>query len=75
MLTWRLSTSICVSAVSKKKLTIKIKLPKRRNLLAVDARTRKAGPMKDRRAPRGGAKNEQDEILEEYESEMDDGDV
>ena len=39
-----------------------------RNGSAVAAKSRKAGlaPMKDRRTPRGGAKNEQKEILEEF---------
>lgn len=66
----RSNTSTCVSAVSKKtKLTITIKLPKRRNHLAVHAFNRKAGPMHDRRAPRGGAKDKQKEILKDYEND------
>lgn len=43
------------------------KMPKKRNLLAVHAHNRKAGPMKDRRAPRGGAKNRQKEYEEDYD--------
>lgn len=43
-----------------KKKPIKI-----RNLNAVKAHFRNGGPMKDRRSPRGGAKNKQRDLLEE----------
>jgi len=39
------------------------KLPKKRNLAAKQAQDQKAGPMKDKRAGRGGAKNIMQEIL------------
>jgi predicted Rossmann fold nucleotide-binding protein DprA/Smf involved in DNA uptake len=42
---------------------------KTRNPFAVAARQRRAGPMRDRRAPRGGAHNEQRELLEEVAAE------
>lgn len=45
-------------------------MPKPRNWLAVHAHNRRGGAMKDRRAPKGGARNEQKELLEEYESEQ-----
>ena len=37
-----------------------------RNWRAVDAHFRKAGAMKDRREPRGGARNESRELVTEY---------
>lgn len=59
--------------MSKKKLTITVKLPKQRNPYAVSASSRKAGVMHDRRAPRGGSKNESRTFTEEYEqSDSDD---
>jgi hypothetical protein len=42
-------------------------VPKKRNLAAAQARNQKAGAMKDRRAPRGGAKNQMREDLEQAE--------
>lgn len=39
------------------------KTPKRRNIIALGALKRKAGPMKDRRAPRGGTKTHRKSIL------------
>jgi hypothetical protein len=47
-----------------KKKSPALKPPKKRNLAAKAARGLKAGPMKDRRTPRGGAKNTQREDLE-----------
>lgn len=41
------------------------KLPKRRNPYALPAKQRRAGPMKDRRTPRGGTKNKQREYMDE----------
>jgi hypothetical protein len=43
------------------------KVPKKRNIAAALAKNQKAGVMKDRRAPRGGAKNEMKEDLREAE--------
>ena len=40
------------------------KVPKKRNLAAKQSQDQKAGPMKDKREGRGGAKNEMREILE-----------
>lgn len=40
----------------KTKITIKVPRPKPRNPVALPAKKRKAGPLKDRRTPRGGAK-------------------
>ena len=53
---------------------IKIKLPKKkpRNPVALPAKQMKAGPMKDRRSPRGGAINKQDKWLEEVEEDRED---
>lgn len=44
----------------------KVKVPRLRprNPFVLDARSRKAGPIKDRRAPRGGARNKQADILD-----------
>ena len=41
------------------------KVPKKRNIAAALAKNQKAVIMKDRRAPRGGAKNEMREDLRE----------
>jgi hypothetical protein len=41
--------------------------PKSRNPYALPAKMKKAGPMKDKRAPRGGTSNKQSEYLEEAE--------
>ena len=43
-----------------------------RNTLAVVARNRNGGPMRDRRAPRGGQRNGQADILDEHAEEIDD---
>lgn len=40
---------------------------KRRSGVAIAAQHRRAGPMKDRRAPRGGQRNDQADLLEEGE--------
>jgi hypothetical protein len=40
------------------------KVPKKRNLAAKQARDQKAGPMKDKRGGRGGARNVMREDLE-----------
>lgn len=40
----------------KTKITIKVPRPKPRNPVALPAKKRKAGPLKDRREERGGAK-------------------
>lgn len=48
-----------------KPIIFKIRAPKPRNPVAPAARNRKAGAMKDRRAPRGGARNKHAEILAE----------
>jgi len=50
--------------VAKKKPS---RVPKKRNLAAAQAKNQKASVMKDRRAPRGGAKNEMREDLRETE--------
>ena len=42
------------------------KLKKARDYNAMDACLRSGGPMKDRRAPRGGAKNTQEEYLADF---------
>lgn len=41
-------------------------MSKFRDYNAIDACFRSGGPMKDRRAPRGGAKNKRPEYLDEY---------
>jgi len=46
------------------------KVPKKRNLAAKQSQDQKAGPMKDRREGRGGAKNEMREILEKDPSNL-----
>ena len=51
---------------------IKIKSPVRRNSSAIAGHHRHAGPMKDRRAPRGGARNAQKDILDELDEQEDD---
>lgn len=43
-----------------------------RNPLAVAARGRNGGPMKDRRASRGGQRNDARDILDEHADELDD---
>jgi len=43
------------------------KIPKKRNIAAALARNQKAVIMKDRREPRGGAKNEMREDMREAE--------
>jgi hypothetical protein len=50
---------------------IKIKIPKAqpRNPVALPARLRKAGPLKDRRDPKGGTRNLQNKWLEEWEED------
>ena len=48
----------------KPKTKIKKTIP--RNTSALAAKSRKAGPMKHRLEPKKGAKNEQKEILEDY---------
>ncbi|MEZ5351770.1 MAG: hypothetical protein R2762_03980 [Bryobacteraceae bacterium] len=51
----------------KKKPNKPVKLPKalKRNLAAKQSRDQKAGAMKDRRTPRGGARNEfRDDLAE-----------
>lgn len=46
----------------------KFKIPKvHRNILAVAARGRRAETFHDRRAPRGGARNEMADLLEEID--------
>jgi hypothetical protein len=52
----------------------KIRRPrKRRSIIALGASTKKsAGPMKDRRVPRGGSKNEHREYLKEADDSKDD---
>lgn len=40
---------------------------KRRSGVAIAAQHRNAGPMKDRRAPRGGQRNEQAELHQEFD--------
>jgi hypothetical protein len=49
--------------------SVKKKLPKRpkRNLSALQAKNQKAGVMKDRREPRGGARNQLRDNLREAE--------
>jgi len=42
-------------------------IPKKRNLAAAQAKNQKAVVMKDRRAPRGGARNEMREDLRDAE--------
>jgi hypothetical protein len=42
-------------------------VPKKRNLAAKGAKNQKSGPMKDRREPRGGAKNQMRKDLETVE--------
>lgn len=69
MLAQLLHISTCVNAMSNKSTKIRIKLPKKRNPLVIDARQRRAGPMKDRRTPRGGSKNKLKEFEEEYDEE------
>lgn len=51
--------------------TIKIKFEKRvpRNHLAIVARQRRAATMHDRRAPRGGDRNEMVDLMAEYDEE------
>lgn len=39
---------------------------KRRSGVAIAAMARRAGPMKDRRAPRGGQRNEQSDLWNEW---------
>jgi len=41
----------------KLKITLKVPRPRPRNPVALPAKKRRAGPLKDRRTPRGGAKN------------------
>ncbi len=41
-----------------------------RNPFSTHAKGRKAGPMKDRRTPRGGTRNEQRELLDEHEEDV-----
>lgn len=43
---------------------------KRRSGEAIAAMARRAGPMKDRRAPRGGQRNEQADLLDEHAEEI-----
>ena len=45
------------------------KLPKKRNLVAKQSTDQKAGPMKDKRDGRGGAKNVMREVLDKSGSE------
>ena len=42
-------------------------VPKKRNLAAKAAKDQKSGPMKDRREPRGGAKNQMRQDLDSVE--------
>ncbi len=42
-------------------------VPRKRNITAALAKNQKSGAMKDRRAPRGGARNEMREDLRESE--------
>jgi hypothetical protein len=44
-----------------------------RSGVAIAAQHRKAGSMKHRNAPRGGARNEQADLLEEYEEDYAEG--
>lgn len=46
-----------------------------RNPLAMDAKTRKGGAMKSRNASRGGQRNVQRDIMEEWADDMEDCDV
>ena len=41
-----------------------------RNTLAIAAHFRKAGTMRDRRAPRGGTRNDQLAFLDEFEADQ-----
>ena len=55
--------------------TVKITKQVPRNHLALVARQRRAGVMHDRRAPRGGARNEQADLLAQaQEDDFDDWD-
>jgi len=49
------------------KMTLVVKRPKLRNPYAIDAKSRKAGVMRDRRKNRGGARNTMRDLLDEYE--------
>ena len=53
----------------KKEIIVK-RTPKIRSQAAIDAALRVGGPMKDRRAPREGARNLHSDYLEEAMSEM-----
>lgn len=57
-------------SVDSRKGTIVKHTPKIRSQFAVDAALRVGGPMKDRRAPRDGARNLHSEYLEEAMDEM-----
>ena len=57
-------------SVDTRKETSVNRLPKIRSQVAIDAALRVGGPMKDRRAPREGAKNTHSEYLEEAMEEM-----
>jgi hypothetical protein len=50
--------------------TIRIPVPKIRNTQVKLALARPGGPMSDRRAPRGGAKNCINDYLSEYEEDQ-----
>ena len=60
--------ALCASGLNMS-VKIKIKIPwiLPRNPHALDAKSRKAGPMKDRRAPRKGTRNKQVDILDSNE--------
>jgi hypothetical protein len=53
----------------KKKVKIKVPRPKPRNPVALPAKQRKAGPLKDRRKPKGGATNIHRKLLEKLDEE------
>lgn len=53
-----------------KHFDIVIPVSQPRNSGALAARMRDGVPMKDRRAPRGGARNEMADLLAEYEEAM-----
>ena len=48
---------------------------KTRSMLPVIARSRNAGAMHDRRAPRGGTRNVQRDLLDEYQADMEASEV
>lgn len=57
------------------KFTITVEAPKPRNHFAVAAKQRRGGAMKSRNAPRGGQRNVQRDIMDEWADDMEDTDV